>query len=342
MGAEQRKALIEEIQVKRGDSRLICYVTSDRPNATAILAKDVVPLFYNHLMQWGKIEKLDILLFTTGGDTLAAFHLGQLTREFAGKVAVLVPDKCFSAGTLFALGANEIYMTGAGTLSPIDPSIVTPLNPVADGPMPGQKQLLPVSVESVAGFKSLMMEEWGIKSEDAASQIYKLLAERVHPLALGDVYRSRQQIERLANQLLSAHRKDKTNVTKIIQTLTRELGSHDYPISRKESRKLLGHQIAADDNDLEKLVWRLFQDYRTELLLGVPYNPAAELAKGVAKGMPQPIRTKLQMAVVESVGSRDAFEQEALLSELVVTGPAGPVKALQQAVLDAGWKHYEW
>lgn len=54
MGAEQRKALIEEIQVKRGDSRLICYVTSDRPNATAILAKDVVPLFYNHLMQWEK------------------------------------------------------------------------------------------------------------------------------------------------------------------------------------------------------------------------------------------------------------------------------------------------
>ncbi len=336
---EQRKGIIAQIEEKRG-SRLICYVTSDRPNATAILAKDVVPLFYNHLMQWGKIKKLDVLVFTTGGDTLAAFHLGRLVREFADEIGVLVPDKCYSAGTLFALGADEIYMTGAGTLSPIDPSISTPLNPVAEGPMQGQKQLLPVSVESVAGFKSLMREEWEIKSEDAAVQIFRLLAERVHPLALGDVYRSRQQIERLANQLLTAHRRDKTNVTKIIRTLTRELGSHDYPISRTEARKLLGTQIAADDKDLEKLVWQLLQDYRAELSLGVPYNPAAELTKELAKGTQPPVRIKVQMAVIESSESRDAFEQEALLSEMMVPGPAGPMKALQQAVLDAGWKHY--
>jgi hypothetical protein len=336
---EQRKGIIAQIEKKRG-SRLICYVTSDRPNLAAILAKDVVPLFYNQLMQWGKIKKLDVLLFTTGGDTLAAFHLGSLVREFADKIGVLVPDKCYSAGTLFALSADEIYMAATGTLSPIDPSIVGPLNPVADGPMQGQKQVLPVSVESVAGFKSLMKEEWEIKSEDAAVQIFKLLAERVHPLALGDVYRSRQQIERLASQLLTAHRKDKKNVTKIIRTLTRELGSHDYPISRTEARKLLGRQVAADDSDLEKLVWQLFQDYRTELSLGVPYNPGVELTRELAKGTQPPVRINVQMAVVESSESRDAFEQAALLSEMMVPGPAGPMKALQQAVLDAGWKHY--
>ncbi len=135
---EQRKGIIAQVQAKRG-SRLISYLTSDRPNATAILAKDAVPIFYNQLMQWGKIKKLDVLLFTTGGDTLAAFHLGRLVREFAEEVAVLVPEKCFSAGTLFALGANQIYLTGAGTLSPIDPSITTLLNPVAEGPMPNGK-----------------------------------------------------------------------------------------------------------------------------------------------------------------------------------------------------------
>lgn len=337
---EQRKVIIAQIEAKRG-SRLLCYLTSDRPNATAILAKDVVPIFYNQLMPWGKIKKLDVLLFTTGGDTLAAFHLGRLVREFADKIGVLVPEKCFSAGTLFALGANDIYMTGAGTLSPIDPSITTPLNPVAEGPMPGQKQLLPVSVESVAGFKSLLQEEWGIKNEESMAQVYKLLAERVHPLALGDVYRSRQQIERLAGQLLTAHRKDKSKITKIIQTLTRELGSHDYPISRNEARKLLGNQIASDDTELEKLVWALFQDYRTELSLGVPYNPGAEIAKAQSKGTALPLNINLQMAMIESSETRDVFIQEALLTELVVPGPSGPMKALQQAVLDAGWKHFE-
>ncbi len=337
---EQRKPIIAQIEQKRRGTPLLCYVTSDRPNATAILAKDAVPLFYNHLMRWGKVQRLDILVFTTGGDTLAAFHLGRLAREFATEVGVLVPDKCLSAGTLFALGANEIFMTGAGTLSPIDPSITTPLNPAAEGPMPGQKQLLPVSVESVAGFRGLM-EEWGIKGGEQVTEIYKMLARRVHPLALGDVFRSRQQIERLADQLLTEHRNDKANITKIIQTLTRGLGSHDYPISRKEARKLMGQQIAADDNELEKLIWQLFQDYRSELSLGVPYNPAAELAKEKSKGTPQPVRIKLQMAFIESKESQDVFEQEALLSELVVQGPAGPVQALQQAVLDAGWKHYE-
>lgn len=336
---EQRKNIIEQIEKKR-DSRLICYLTSDRLNATAILAKDVIPVFYNQLFSWGKIKRLDVLVFTTGGDTLAAFNLGRLVREFSEWVGVLVPERCLSAGTLFALGANEIYMTGVGTLSPIDPSITSPLNPVADGPMPGQKQLLPVSVESVAGFKSLLQEDWGIKSEESLVKLYSLLAERVHPLALGDVYRSRQQIERLARQLLGAHRKDKTNVTKIIQTLTRELGSHDYPIARKEARKLMGDQIARDDNDLEVLVWQLFQDYKQELLLGVPYNPAGELAKEQAAGARLPLRVKLNMAVVENAESRDVFEQESLVSEMVVPGPAGPMKALQQAVIDAGWKHY--
>ena len=171
-------------------------------------------------------------------------------------------------------------------------------------------------------------------------QVYKLLAERVHPLALGDVYRSRQQIERLARQLLVGHRKDKASITKIIQTLTRGLGSHDYPISRKEARKLMGRQIAADDTELEKLVWQLFQDYRLELSLGAPYNPTAELAKQQAAGTQPPLRIKLNMAVIESIQSRDVFEQESLLSEMVVQGPTGPMKALQQAVVDAGWKHY--
>ena len=140
--------------------------------------------------------RIDVLVFTTGGDTLAAFGLARLLRESADWVGALVPDKCHSAGTLFSLGADEVFMCNAGTLSPIDPALVTPLNPTAEGPIPGQRQLVQVSVESVAGFKALV-EEWGLK-ENGAVEAFKILAERVHPLALGDVYRSRQQIERLA------------------------------------------------------------------------------------------------------------------------------------------------
>jgi hypothetical protein len=337
----ERRKLIAAIEAKR-KSRLICYLTSDRQNATAIIAKDALPFVFNQLREIGQVPRLDFLVFTAGGDTLAAFGLARLLREFAKWVGVLVPDRCFSAGTLLALGANEIYMTRAGTLSPIDPSVTTQLNPTSDGPLPGAKQLLPVSVESVAGFKSLIENDWGIKNQEMLTQLFKVLADRVHPLALGDVYRSRQQIERLAYQLMKKHRRDQKNIKKVISTLTRGLGSHDYPISRTEARELLGRQIARDDPKLETMVWDLYQDYSKEMSLGVMYNPAAELAKWKASGQAPPARLSLQMAVIESSSSRDAFEQNAFVSETLVPGPTGPIKALQQELIDAGWKHQEY
>jgi ClpP class serine protease len=335
-----RKPIIAEIEERRG-TRLISYLTSDRPNATAIIAKDALPVFFDQLRGLGPVTKLDVLVFTTGGDTLAAFGLGRLVREFAPDwVGALVPDRCFSAGTLFALSANEIYMSRAGTLSPIDPSVTTALNPVSEGMMPGQRQVVPVSVESVAGFKSLIQDEWGIKSEEMMTSVFKILAEKVHPLALGDVYRSRQQIERLANQLLIVHRKDKAKIKSIVTALTREFGSHDYPISRTEASKLMGNQIAKEDAVVEDLLVKLFNDYSKEMELHVPFNPAAALAKEKATGKTPPVRVRLIPGMIETSTSRDVFEQEMLLSEILAQGPAGPIKALQQEIVDAGWKHY--
>src|SRR5689334_14339685 len=107
---QQRKALIEQLEKAR-NTRVICYLTSDRPNAVAQFAKDVIPLFANHLIEAKAHEKLwpgrvDVLIYTTGGDTLAAFGLARLIRESAKWVGTLIPEKCHSAGTLFALGAN--------------------------------------------------------------------------------------------------------------------------------------------------------------------------------------------------------------------------------------------
>lgn len=340
----ERKALITAIEQKR-KSRLICFLTSDRQNANAIIAKDALPLFFNHLRQIGEVPRLDLLLFTTGGDTLAAFGLARLLREFAKWVGVLVPDRCLSAGTLVALGANQIYMTRAGTLSPIDPSVTTQLNPQAEGPFQGIRQLLPVSVESVAGFRSLIEEDWKIRKEEMLTQLLKVLADRVHPLALGDVYRSRQQIERLGQELLKKHRKDDKKTQEIISTLTRGLGSHDYPISRTEARELLGKQVAQDDAELETLVWNLHQAYVTEMKWGTPYNPGVEIAqakeKSGATGGTAAVRIRLDMAVIETLTARDTFEQNLLISETLIPGPTGPMKAVQQEVLDAGWKHYD-
>ena len=62
---------------------------------------------------------------------------------------------------------------------------------------------------------------------------------------------------------------------KIIQTLTRDLGSHDYPISRREARQLLGKQVAPDNSVVEDLIWKLYQDFAKDMKLGVPFNPGS-------------------------------------------------------------------
>jgi hypothetical protein len=252
MGAEQRKALIKQIQEKRGNSRLICCLTSDRENAQGLIAKDFLFRFFQHLRTTPNLEKLDVLLFTLGGDTLAAYALSRLVRQFATRVGVLVPYMCLSGGTLFALGADEIVMTRLGALSAIDPSISGPLNPDVQMPIgmpgvvPGQK--IPVAVESVAGFKKLVREEWRLDQEGSA-HAFSQLAEKVNPVLLGDLQRSKEQIVRLATTLMKLHAKpiDSDKIANIVETLATGLGSHDYLIGSAEARDEVKLHVAKEN-----------------------------------------------------------------------------------------------
>jgi hypothetical protein len=276
---------------------------------------------------------------TLGGDTLAAFGLSRLLREFSAMIGALVPEKCQSGGTLFVLGANQIVMGRAATLSPIDPSITSPLNPVVEM-APGQRQLLPVSVESVAGFKALVTEDWGITKEENLAAAFKMLSDRVHPLALGDVFRVRQQIQRLARTLLKSHRRDAKKIDQIIRTLVTELGSHDYLISRAEARSLLGRQVAAENKGIEDLMWKLYEDFGSEMELGIPFDAQVLVRRAIAAGQQLPVGLILRAAIIESSVCSDVHEQEFKLNQVQVMTPVGPTQNVQQELVSSGWKNY--
>ncbi|MGD0571121.1 MAG: hypothetical protein ABSA78_22205 [Candidatus Sulfotelmatobacter sp.] len=319
MGIEQRKALIEQIQTKRGNSRLICCLTSDRDNAQGQIAKDFLFRFFLHLRTTPNLEKLDVLMFTLGGDTLAAYALGRLVRQFAKKVSVLVPHLCFSGGTLFSLVADEIVMTRLANLGAIDPSITGPLNPTTDVLLPGmvgvpgQKLPVPVAVESVAGFRKFVEEHWKLGAE-GTTQAFALLAEKVHPLLLGDLQRSREQIVRLATNLMKLHavKMKDDQISTIVQTLAIGLGSHDYMIGRVEAHDEVGLNVIDEDLELEELIWRLYQDFSAEMELGTPFDPM----EGITIQPGQPIRpvTKMsKMVIIESLERSDVWEREMLI-----------------------------
>ena len=305
MGRNERLRIIREIEQKRGGSKLVCYLTSDRQNAAAMMNKDILPLFASHLRTDGMHKKIDVFIFTHGGDTLCGFGLARLIREYSDSVGVLVPDACHSAGTLFALGANEIIMTRGATLSPIDPSVNGPLNPAVQINPQMPPQIVPLSVESVAGYKSLISKEW----KTDAGPLLKILAEKVHPLALGDIYRGRQQIEMLALRLLEQHRRDRKNIRKIIRTLSKDLGSHDYLLYPSEAHRLLGDQVKKDA-DLERLILALHEDYQKELQLGIPYSGEVLFTQARSRPLAAQLAAAGNLQTLQTIANQSAQDAQ--------------------------------
>src|SRR4051812_38640883 len=130
-----RKALYAQIEAER-QTKLLVYITGDRPGLETQVGPDVYDRFVNHLDRIGVVPKISLYLYTRGGDTLAAWSLVNLIRQSCDELEMIIPSKAHSAGTLMCLGANRIVMTKQATLGPIDPSITGPLNPQIPGAAP--------------------------------------------------------------------------------------------------------------------------------------------------------------------------------------------------------------
>jgi len=335
MSRRTRLNLIKKLEQQR-ESRVLVYFTGDRRGLETRIATDVFPFILEHLERIGSVPKVDLFLYTPGGVGVAGTGLVALLREFCDKLEVVIPFKAQSAGTLIALGADTIVMSKMAQLSPVDPSVVSPYNPPAPGAQPGGiTQLLPVNVEEAIGYLNLAREEAGIKDDTAMASIFKELSSRVHPLALGNVYRARAQIKILATQLLERHMGagNKDKVKDVVDKLTRELYSHDYIIGRKEAKESLGLNIVDVDQDTDRTVWQLYKAYEALLELTVPMIPAVLL------GDNNEARFTFNRAVIESRLRVDAFQSDQVFRRVQVTlpGAPGPVMAFQSNVLSERW-----
>lgn len=189
---EQRKKFYQKIE-RDHNSKVIAYVTSDRSGMGGQIGADTPDIFLEHLDCIGKVNKISLIIYTRGGNTIAAWNIINLFREFCDELEIIVPNKCRSAGTLMTLGADSIVMSKQATLGPIDPSITRAMSPTIPESNPPEK--LSISVESVKGYFSLLKEEFGAKGDEAISAAYVKLTEYIHPLVLGDVYRVQKQIQ---------------------------------------------------------------------------------------------------------------------------------------------------
>lgn len=327
MGRQTRIELLEKIENERS-SKVITYITGDRRGLETKISQDVAPYFYDLLNVVGKVPHIDLFIYSPGGQINAGFGLVNLLREFCEKLRVLIPYKAQSTATLISLGANEIVMGPMAVLSPIDPSVTSAFNPQLNG------QFLPLSVEDVAGYFDLAKQEAGLSGEESLRVIFEKLATAISPMALGNVYRAREQIGMLARRLLDLHMDEHQKGLKetIIGILTKERYSHDYLISRREAKEEIGLKVKDDlSDDLEKNMMALYQDYAKEAELQTPYKQESILGQESEK------LVEFSRAFIETTDGVYTFKTKRNIKRIVLNQPQGPVNGYEDRDLEEGW-----
>lgn len=297
MAFEDRIVLIKKIEELR-QSKVICFLTSIRPNLNAQISEDVVRVFFDHmlLMPERPVNKIDMFICSNGGSGTVPWRLIALLREYTETLGVLIPYRCYSAATLIALGANEIVMHPFAEMGPIDPTVSNEYNPVD----PKSNRTLGISVEDVKAYLSFIKSTVGIHHEDELVKTIEILAQKIHPLALGNVERFISQSRLIARKILLTHMKADADHTidEIIENLASKLYFHGHPINRKEAREELKLNVLKNPSpELETAIWELYEDFEKELENRIAFDPLG----AVLAAAPPPVVANPQNPTVSIV-----------------------------------------
>ncbi|MBK8246525.1 MAG: hypothetical protein IPK85_03870 [Gemmatimonadetes bacterium] len=291
---------------------MLAYVTSTRPSAEAQMGMDAIRFIYEHLRQLApRPERLALLIHSNGGDGTVPWKLVTLLREYCQNLLVLVPFRAFSAATLTALGASEIYLHPMGMLGPTDPSITGPYNPRD----PANTAQLPISVEEVLAYIALIREDAGINHEDQVVHAITKLADHVHPIALGSVKRSHLQSRMMAKKLLELGQPsaDEHRVKEIVTNLTSRLYFHGHPINRYEAKQI-GLHICDCSKELEDSMWALYEEYERDMDMLTTFHAAQLFHQGTPSLQPGTVGhvdvSPLYLVMVESASRCDALSMD--------------------------------
>ena len=319
-----RADLIKKIEAER-KSRVISYATGDRPPFATKIAGDIVPFLGNLLDGMGKVKKISLLLYTSGGDMLAPIRIVKLIRNHCDEFEVLVPYKAHSAGTLICLGADTIVMGKLGELTPVDPTTGHPFNPQNPA---NPQQKLEVSVEDLNSYLLFAKEKAEVKSEQMIDA-YKLLVEKLHPLSIGNAYRAYRMARLLTERLLWLHmdkEKDGEKIKKIVKEITGDITIHAYPIDRDEAAEL-GLKIEKATDEVDKSICQIYENYAEEMKLGQPFHPN-ELLAGK------------EMVEINKVGAY--LETTDTSYQFTITGKAQKIIRNNQPTIDLNFESQSW
>src|SRR6476661_5487862 len=142
----RRNTLISNIEKAR-NSAVVAYILHDN----AVIADDALPQIYDKLQALGHQERIDLLLYARGGVTEVCWRLLNLLREYCDHLGVIVAPRVQGAGTLLALGADELVMGPLSEVGGMETIRNHPLLPRNESGQP-----VPVSFEEIKSLLRLL------------------------------------------------------------------------------------------------------------------------------------------------------------------------------------------
>lgn len=217
-------------------NQYICHLEQLRNSKVMVLAAshldmEILPELYERLSVNGKVRQLDVVLQCRGGEVNAARRIALLLRQYTEHLCFIVPYHCQSAATLLTLAADEVIAGELAIFSPIDPhlhgSTEESHNPTA------------LSFQDILQLRQMAESWFGLDSAESGNAAFSLLCNNIFPPTLTAFYRTVQEMEQIATELLSYQLPAASMAERasIVQHLMSGYHSHSYGITREQMQK---------------------------------------------------------------------------------------------------------
>ena len=196
-----------------------------------------------------KRENLVLVLVTPGGDAHAAFRIARAIQRNWKHSTLFIPGWCKSAGTLLAIGANELVIGDAGEMGPIDVQRAKPdeLWESTSG-LTEDAAIESLERAGIKMFENFLLEikqfsggqiTFKTAAESAAALVAGVLAPlyaQIDPFKIGENSRAMKIGHDYGMRLGMVSNNLKSRET--IEKLTSSYSSHGFVIDREEASQL--------------------------------------------------------------------------------------------------------
>ena len=195
-------------------------------------------------------EEAYFLITTNGGDPDSAYRMARTLQEKYKRIIMLVAGWCKSAGTLIALGVQEIAMSDMAEFGPLDIQLLKDDEVNANNRTSGNDLLQALSSlhgQAMAMYKStfddLINHSHGLMTTRTASEIAKNMVigllspiyAQVEPIRMGAIARS--------NVIALSYGMRLGQDFQVVNYLITQYPSHGFVIDRKEAKMIFQNRV---------------------------------------------------------------------------------------------------